>query len=62
LFNKAVSSVIGSVIGYAIGPVIGFVIGSVAGLKCSTRGQLSFKVGEGAQSTAVKDSYLSVLS
>jgi len=63
LFNRAIglvidfitNSIIGSAIGSAIGSIIGSIIGSVVGSvvsftvneKCSTKGQLSFKVGEG---------------
>jgi len=66
LFDKAVGFAIGFATNSAIGPaidlIIGSVIGSTTGLECLTRGQLSFKVGEGVQSTAVKDFYLSVSS
>jgi len=60
--GSAISSAISSVIGPALSPIIGSIIGSAASLKCLTKGQSSFKVGEGVQSTAVKNFYLSVSS
>jgi len=53
---------VGFIIGFIISSIVGFAASSVIGLKCSTKGQLSFKVKEGVQSTAVKNSYLSILS
>jgi len=58
----AIGSAITFAITSAISSVAGFVVGSIAGLKCLTRGQLSFKVGEGVVDSRVKDFYLFSLS
>jgi len=50
----------GSTIGSTIGSAISSVVNTTANEKCLTKGQLSFKVGEEVQSTAVKNSHLSI--
>ena len=74
LFDRAAGSAadtaIGSVAGSAADSAVDTATGSAAdtaagtatGEECLTRGQSSFKVGEGVQLTAVKDFYLPVLS
>ena len=56
--HSATGSTVDSVADFAVDTAAGTTVGK----ECSTRGQLSFKVGEGVQSTAVKDFYLSVSS
>jgi len=62
LFDRAASFVVGSAASSAVDSAADAAAGTAAGKKYSTKGQSSFKVGEGVQSTAVKDFYLSVSS
>ena len=62
MFNIAVYLIIDSTTSSVASFAINTIANTTAGEKYLTRRQLSFKVGEGMQLTAVKDFYLSVLS